>query len=158
MGGNPGMLGRQRMSMGGGGTTPPLPALSPGPTPDSSPDHTKTSNKANHKSNINNGSSRPDLLGPTVPGKQIPGVRDRHHNHPQPGGKAGRKLPLDEATAVAASMNGLTVDLESVLGLQGRNYGYRWTISGISAILERKKSNAVSTSEYRMSQKDKIPS
>ena len=53
MGGNPGMFGggRQRMSMGGG-NTPPLPALSPGP--DSSPDHTK-SNKAN-KSNNN---SRP---------------------------------------------------------------------------------------------------
>ena len=117
--------------MGGGGNTPPLPALSPGPTPDSSPDHTKTGNKANHKSNINNGSSRPDLLGPALSGKQIPGGRDRHpHPHPHPGGKAGRKLPLDEATAVAASMNGLTVDLESVLGLQGLNYGYRWTISG----------------------------
>ena len=61
----------------------------------------------------------PDLLEPAVTGKQR--QHPQHHLHPPQGGKSGRKLPLDEATAAAASMNGLTVDLESVLGLQGRN-------------------------------------
>ena len=60
-----------------------------------------------------------DLLEPAVSGKQR--QHPQHHLHAPPGGKSGRKLPLDEATAAAASMNGLTVDLESVLGLQGRN-------------------------------------
>ena len=77
----------------------------------------------------------PDLLEPAVSGKQR--QHPQHHLHAPPGGKSGRKLPLDEATAAAASMNGLTVDLESVLGLQGRNrittnhiqkYNYHHTI------------------------------
>ena len=77
----------------------------------------------------------PDLLEPAVSGKRR--QHPQHHLHAPPGGKSGRKLPLDEATAAAASMNGLTVDLESVLGLQGRNrittyhiqkYNYHHTI------------------------------
>ena len=60
-----------------------------------------------------------DLLEPAVSGKQR--QHPQHHLNAPPGGKSGRKLPLDEATAAAASMNGLTVDLESVLGLQGPN-------------------------------------
>ena len=59
-------------------------------------------------------SSRPDLLEPAK--RQYP-----HHASAGKAAGGGRKLPLDEATAAAASMNGLTVDLESVLGLQGRN-------------------------------------
>ena len=125
MGGNAAVFGgRQRMSLGG--ATPPLPALSPG----SSPDHAKAAAAAGGKASKSN--SRPDLLEPaagqhTQQQRQIPGNRERPQQ--QQAGKAGKKLHLDEATAAAASMNGLTVDLESVLGLQGRRNGSQWRIS-----------------------------
>ena len=129
MGGNAAVFGgRQRMSLGG--ATPPLPALSPG----SSPDHAKVAAAAGGKASKSN--SRPDLLEAAAgqhtqhqqqQQRQISGNRERPQQQ-QPG-KAGKKLHLDEATTAAASMNGLTVDLESVLGLQGRSNGSQWRFS-----------------------------
>lgn len=106
----------QRMSLGG--TTPPLPALSPDPTPESSPNHNYISGGKHNSVN------RPDLLETSKQDISGSNLRVAGSNRTlakksdqQSSLKAGLRKYQEELSAQTA-FGALTADLESVLGLQ----------------------------------------